>query len=520
MEANAAQNTLQKEITVLRDTNRTLQLKLRDIEVANDDFERQARNTSSSLENLESNYNVAIERAVMMEEEIKIGEQERENLRIETQRLRDDLSDLKIEAEIMQDKLKKQGMRKLPSISTDITAPNSPSLAGSPDSAASSPMVTTPPDTKSVSTTDTVSETPTPPSPPISEASAKVPTAVSTPMNPPSRIRVPSGDMSTTPKPARYPAVPRSIRGPSIPVNSTRTAQPGIRPPINKSAATRGLPNSSSLTHIRSLTAQMQRLEQRVQSARSKLPAPVSTPPQHSPRNGSAMGHSYIPSSVTIRSRKRAGGSTVSGTSSVADDTPSSTKHVSRLSTAGISRLSFGLPSRESREASESSRPSSRASTTSFARPDRPSSRTDMGRPGSRASLSGARTPLGHYSQSSLAESRRPRSSIGGSFGASHGHGHSQSVCQIDLDESRELDFGTPSRRSTFSKCDLEGMTAISAIPAPKGGAARRTSGGIAMAPSARRTSTGVIKEPEKKADTNMKPPSRPRKLSGVGETF
>src|ERR1700730_4815929 len=81
-EANSVQSTLQKEITTLRDGNRTLQLKLRDIEVANDDYERQARNTSSSLEDLESKYNVAIEREVLLDEEIKNGEQEREALRI------------------------------------------------------------------------------------------------------------------------------------------------------------------------------------------------------------------------------------------------------------------------------------------------------------------------------------------------------------------------------------------------------------------------------------------------------
>ncbi|KAA6412671.1 MAG: hypothetical protein FRX48_03663 [Lasallia pustulata] len=46
-----------------------------------------------------------IERGVRLEEEIKLGEQEREALRIETQRLRDELSDLKVEAEIMHDKL-------------------------------------------------------------------------------------------------------------------------------------------------------------------------------------------------------------------------------------------------------------------------------------------------------------------------------------------------------------------------------------------------------------------------------
>ena len=90
-EANSAQNALQKEITSMRETSRTMQLKLRDIEVVNDDYERQARNTESSLEDMESKYNVAIERGVLLEGELKTSEQEREALRIETQRLRDEL---------------------------------------------------------------------------------------------------------------------------------------------------------------------------------------------------------------------------------------------------------------------------------------------------------------------------------------------------------------------------------------------------------------------------------------------
>lgn len=43
------------------------------MEVQNDDFERQTRNQTSSLEDIETKYNVAIEREVMLEEEIKIG---------------------------------------------------------------------------------------------------------------------------------------------------------------------------------------------------------------------------------------------------------------------------------------------------------------------------------------------------------------------------------------------------------------------------------------------------------------
>jgi hypothetical protein len=501
---------LQKEITTLRDLNRTLELRLRDIEVQNDDFERSARNTSSSLEDLESKFNVAIERGVMMEEEIKVGEQERESLRIETQRLRDELSDLKIEAEIMQNKLRKQ---QLEAMATDITAPNSPEFEGTPRSNSSSPMIMTPPGTESISADATTAETPTPPSPPMSDVSANTRPTAKTPLNKPkSKIKLPSGDSSTTPKPTapRYASGTfRSSRGPPAPPNSSvrgRNATPSvIRSTKAKAPATRGLPNSTSLTHIRTLTAQMQRLEQRVHSARSKLPAPITTPPRASPRNSSTIGQNYMPPSITIRSRKRTGGSTASG-SSVADDSTPSVKHVARLSTSGISRLSFGpIPTRDNSD----SRPSSRASATSFVRPDRPLSRTEIARPSSRTSMSGTRTPLGHYSQSQIAESRRPRSSIGGSFGASHGHGHSQSVSGID--EARDIE-GTPGRRSIYGREDLE-----SAIPAPMSSIPRRKSGGVGMTTSGRRLSSGpALKE----ADAGMKPPGRPRKLSEVGETY
>lgn len=523
--------------------------------MVNDDFERQARHTSSSLEDLESKFNVGIERAVMMEEEIKIGEQEREGLRIETQRLRDELGDLKIEADILQDKLKRQQENKenrhLPILSAGITAPNTPSFARehSPDSIGSSSLMNTPLDTKSVSTNDTISETPTPPSPPISDRSSKAVKPFLTPLNSQSRIRTPSGDLSTTPKPTRYGSTKalRSSRGPSVaPVPKRST--PSINSTssrVRTSLTTRGLPNSASLTHIRSLTTQIQRLEQRVQSARSKLPAPVNTPPRASPRSMSVTGVSYMPASVTIRSRKRTGGSTISGTSStgVTDDTPNqATKQVSRISTSGISRLSFGPVATRagSHGESDSSQPSSGANAT-FARPERSVSRSEAARPASRTSMSGtrARTPIGHYSQSTVAESRRPRSSVGGSVTSSHGHGHSQSVSQIDLDEYREFDLNgeaaTPSRRATVSKGEAE----EGGVRCPASGLPRRQSGGVSAIPKTpgRKMSHSLLKEGEggreggreverKRSEASlvgagaMKPPARARRLSGVGESY
>ncbi|KAK3934454.1 NUDE protein [Diplogelasinospora grovesii] len=515
-EANAAQNTLEKEITTLRDANRTLQMKLRDIEVANDDFERQARNTTSSLEDLESKYNVAIERAVMMEEEIKIGEQEREQLRVEAQRLREELSDLKIEAEILQDKIKKQESRHLSTISTDLSIPESPTFEHSPNSTASSPMITTPPDTKSLSTAETLSELQDPPSPPMSEASAPLPriTTAKTPVS--GKSRLPSAANSVTPKPKLFSTSTSRAPGSRIATTGGTMRTPAPRTSAAKAprATSHRIPPSNSLTHIRSLTAQMQRLEARVQSARSKLPAPVNTPPRASPRGGASIA---VPSTVTIRSRKRTIGSVASSSSVAGEEaTPTNphyansdlrssmssntSKHVPRLSTSGVSRLSFGpLPNRNpaGHEGSEVSRPSSRASVSSYARP---ASRTDSHgasgsmipppRPMSRTSLGGARTPMSGIPG-------RPRSSLGGSL---HGHGHSQSVSYSTAEVDELLsetgsEMRTPSRRGTYSRYEIE-AGAVSGIPVP---GVRRQSGGST---SVRRTSSNA------------------NRLEDVGETY
>ncbi|KAJ1335002.1 NUDE protein [Microdochium nivale] len=481
-EANAAQNALEKEITTLRDTNRTLTLRLRDIEVVNDDFERQARNTTSSLEDLESKYNIAIERSVMMEEEIKIGEQEREALRIDAQRLREELSDLRVEAEILQDKIKKAEDRRLASIVTNLSGPGSPTFDQSPRSAASSPLISTPPDEMALPSIIKDNAN-VPPSPPMSEASATVPRSgasrLRTPAPPAQRkSRLPSADRSTTPKPRA------SISSTGMRHTSQRSVTGTMRTPVparttEARATSQKLPPSASLSHIRSLTAQMQRLEARVNHARSKLPAPTFTPPKVSPR--SVSGETSMPSTVTMRSRKRTVGSSAS---SVTDDTPSLSisHHRTRLSTSGVSRLSFGpVPSRAANTETDSSRPSSRASTSAcFVRPERPASRSEIARPMSRTSFSGARTSMGV----------RPRTSLSGSL-----HSHSQSISSYsDIGDDSLYEERTPSRAYNNA--------GTSAIPTP-----RRMSGSISAA--GRRISGG----PRDGA-------TRPRKLSDLGETY
>jgi hypothetical protein len=418
-----------------------------------------------------------------------------------------------VEADLLQDKLKKQEARHLSAISTDLSMLSSPTFDknaeadGSDDSTASSPLITTPPDTKSLSTADTISEVHDPPSPPMSDASAPLPKkgdpalhrtpAASSGLA--RKSRIPSADASATPKPRGVKAPSTAPRAPGARLSNGGAP---FRTPANRSAnppraGTHKIPGTTSLSHIRTLTAQMQRLEARVHSVRSKLPAPTHTPPRASPR---ASVNSSVPSTVTIRARKRTVGSTPS--SVAGDDTTptnfsastSGKSHVPRLSTSGVSRLSFGpLPNRGPE--SDISRPSSRASISSYARPP---SRTDMippPRPTSRASISGARTPLG-----------RPRSSLSGSV-----HGHSQSMSRIEFDEEDENEFRTPSRRGTYSKFDPDGVG--SAIPTPGGSAipapvSRRQSAGQL---AGRRASNGALREGAR---------SRGQKLSDLGETY
>ncbi|KAJ4861194.1 hypothetical protein T069G_06182 [Trichoderma breve] len=497
-ETTTAQASLEKEITNLREANRTLTLRLRDSEVANDDFERQARNTTSSLEDMESKFNQAVERGVLMEEEIKMGEQEREALRIESQRLREELSELKIEAELMQDKVKKYESRHS-TISSDISILESPTfdkaVDASVDSAASSPLITTPPEiTKSLG--EPTTELLDPPSPPMSDASAHILPSVD------ASSRARGGASSSTGNRVVTGGRP-SISGISgISGNNSNSNSGGapLRTPTHRSTVSRNsnykIPASNSLSHIRLLTAQMQRLEARVHSVRSKLPAPGGsstgsrTPPRPASRPAMPSLTPTAPTSTAVRSRKRA-------------TTQSTTSHTPRLSASGVSRINFGTQSNGRTTDSEISRPVSRSSgASSYARPPSRNEIPLPTRPMSRSSFSaGTRTPIG-----------RPASSFG--------RGHSGSVSGVNLlgeEPEHEPPYRTPSRRGTFSTrydlgTSIGGIGGLSGIPTP---GLRRQSGARRISLSSGSTNTGGVPLRSGRVSTTGF-----RKLGDLGETY
>lgn len=299
-DAVAAQNTLQKEITVLRETQRTLQLKLRDTEVANDDYERQARNTTSSLDDLVAKYETALERNTILEEEIRTIEQEREDLRIESQRLRDELSDLRVEADILKDKLdvvkttNEFGTSR--QIDTTSIVNESPTPSIEQHVAVVVPVSTanrTP--LEELQGLGTSSATNSPPSPPVSEVSGSINTVTSNT----SALKSETSSRST-----QYRFADGEVENmASHPLRNTITphfARPAhVRPSRSSIGPRQSLPRSGSLYQIRGLVGRMQQLEEKVQQVKSKLPPPVSE--QGDLAKDASSGSEMLPATISVR---------------------------------------------------------------------------------------------------------------------------------------------------------------------------------------------------------------------------
>jgi hypothetical protein len=243
------------------------------------------------------------------------------------------------------------------------------------------------------------------------------------------------------------------------------------------------------LYQIRGLIGKMQKLEERVQSAKSKLPAPSDSPSRVSSRSGSIVGESPVASTITVRRepRKRLSGSSFS--SSAHGDGVSS--YVS------TSRPSF-----------RDSRPSSRTSySSSFSHSTHPSIAPST-RPESRQSRT--KTPLGHYSTNPTTESRRPRSSLSNSAGqnvAVNGMSH------IDEDEDlKDLSL----HMSMRAKISEVRQTRLPSFSTPNG-LKKRIPSGISAIPAPRsfRTSTGLDRR-----EGNMGPPDPKSTTTDLGETF
>lgn len=134
---------MQRELQGLRTAKEKFVIQTRELELNNDDLERIERATKSSLQDLESKYNKAIERNVLLENELEGKNQ----LIVQVQRLKDELRDVHIELAIMKNKedgelgppttttvQRHQDSRPGSAMSLDIPPPPSPTLGTNPHS--------------------------------------------------------------------------------------------------------------------------------------------------------------------------------------------------------------------------------------------------------------------------------------------------------------------------------------------------------------------------------------------------
>ncbi|KAJ7225407.1 hypothetical protein GGX14DRAFT_420337 [Mycena pura] len=98
---NTTTTTLQRELDKLRHEHQQTKVQLRELEMGNDDLERNERAVSSSLADIEAKYSKALEEKILLEHELL----DKANLEEECQRLKDELRDANVEVSILKDQL-------------------------------------------------------------------------------------------------------------------------------------------------------------------------------------------------------------------------------------------------------------------------------------------------------------------------------------------------------------------------------------------------------------------------------
>ncbi|KIL70714.1 hypothetical protein M378DRAFT_175121 [Amanita muscaria Koide BX008] len=98
---NTTTASLQRELDKLRQEHQHLKVQLRELELGNDDLERNERAVSSSLADMEAKYSKALEEKILLEHELL----EKAKLEEENQRLKDELRDANDEISIMKDQI-------------------------------------------------------------------------------------------------------------------------------------------------------------------------------------------------------------------------------------------------------------------------------------------------------------------------------------------------------------------------------------------------------------------------------
>ena len=315
---NTTAASLQRELDKLRQEHQVLKIQLRELEMGNDDLERNERAVSSSLADVEAKYSRTLEEKILLEHELLT----KANLEEESQRLKDELrgerhlavshhwlnvysSDANVEISILKDQLAVQA-----SAAAAVVRPlEPPPVSRRYPSSDENLLRTTPPPDMQLS--DLVQD------------SDDLLSVLETPRRPPSKTTtlLPFKPNAAQPKIANTPALPRSNTLPS-----TQLALPSPR--LSATRALVGLGSSSSTTAgsvvvaskskgvqmVSEMRARVRNLEQKIHTRvpRLRMGSLTGRP------NANALAQSSIPSpsSISSTSSKAPAKSSLDGRSS------------------------------------------------------------------------------------------------------------------------------------------------------------------------------------------------------------
>ncbi|KAI0034290.1 hypothetical protein K488DRAFT_84143 [Vararia minispora EC-137] len=119
---NTATTSLQRELDQLRAEHQKIKVQLRELEMGNDDLERNERAVTSSLADVEAKYARALEEKILLEHELL----DKAHVEEECQRLKDELRDANAEISILRDQLEAVNARSTFDSSSSISTPPTP----------------------------------------------------------------------------------------------------------------------------------------------------------------------------------------------------------------------------------------------------------------------------------------------------------------------------------------------------------------------------------------------------------
>ncbi|CAG8603934.1 9899_t:CDS:2 [Ambispora leptoticha] len=309
-EANISTTQMQKELDNLRSLQEKYMVETRELELYNDELERTERAAQSSLMDLESKYNKAIERNVLLENELEGKNQ----LIVQVQRLKDELRDINIEMAILKNQQEGEyGPPTTAAVTTMSVDSRPPSPTLSTYSRSPSPTFSTHAQSKpsAVTTMSVDSRPPSPtlfaythsPSPTLSTHAQSKTAAVTTmyvDSRPPSPTlsaytRSPSPTLSTHTQsnPLPKPTLSAHAQSKTAAVTTMSVDSPPPSPTLSAYAQSNPPPNPTLSTHTQSkqsnpvmmvqeMVGKVKSLEARLVSCRSLVTPLLAPPPSYS----------------------------------------------------------------------------------------------------------------------------------------------------------------------------------------------------------------------------------------------